>query len=79
MVAGLNTYFSGLVLLNKTVLEILGENNGTELKCLIEETIAICKQLNSLSNASSNSPVAAFYNNEYIHMSVFTSLVYIRR
>ena len=68
MVDGLNTYFPEHVLLNETVLETLGEDNGTELKCLKEETIAKCKQLNNLSKASGKIPVAAFDNDEYIHM-----------
>ena len=76
MVDGLNTYFPEHVLLNETVLETLGEDNGTGLKCLKEETIVKCKQLNNLSKASGKIPVASFDNDEYIHMSVFTSKVH---
>ena len=52
MVDDLNTYFPEHVLLNETVLETLDEGNGTGLKCLKEETIVKCKQLNNLSKAS---------------------------
>ena len=76
MADGLNTYFSLHVLLNEAVLEILGEGNGTGFKCLKDETIVKCKQLNNLSRASSKIPVTAFDNDEYIHMSVFTSKVH---
>ena len=76
MVDGLNTYFPEHVLLNETMLETLGEDNGTGLKCLKEETIVKCKQLNNLSKASGKIPVAAFDNDEYIHISVFTSKVH---
>ena len=76
MVDGLNTYFPEHVPLNETMLETLGEDNGTGLKCLKEETIVKCKQLNNLSKASGKIPVASFDNDEYIHMSVFTSKVH---
>ena len=76
MVDGLNTYFPEHVLLNATVLKTLGEDNGTGLKCLKEETISKCKQLNNLSKAFGKIPVAAFNNDDYIHMSVFTSKVH---
>ena len=46
------------------------------MRIMVKETTAKCKQLNSLSKASSEIPVAAFDNDEYIHMSVFTSKVH---
>ena len=49
MVDGLNTYFPEYVLLNETVLETLSEDNATGLKCLKEEAIVKCTQLNNLS------------------------------
>ena len=76
IVDGLNTYFPEHGLLNETVLETLGEDNSTGLKCLKEETIVKCKQLNNLSKASGKIPVAAFDNDEYIHISAFTSKVH---
>ena len=76
MVDGLNTYFPERVLLNETVLETLGEDNGTELKCLKEKTIAKCRELNNFSNAFGKIPVAAFDNDNYIYMPVFTSKVH---
>ena len=49
MVDGLNTYFPEYALLNETVLETLSEDNATGLKCLKEEAIVKCTQLNNLS------------------------------
>ena len=46
------------------------------MRTMVKETRAKCKQLNNLSKASSTISVAAFDNDEYIHMSIFTSKVH---